>query len=190
VRRSTSLYSRPGGRRKVRLAPRTDWNTPRVLGVVRQRGRWLGVLAPELQNGEIGWLRADRARLDCVTWSVHADLSRRVVVVRRSGKRLRSFRAGVGRRTNPTPKGRFAVTDKLKVTDGGSPYGCCVLALTGHQTRLPANWPGGDRLAMHATANRSDVGRRVSLGCMRVLSGHARWLIENVPLGAPVFIRS
>ena len=190
VRQRVALFDRPGGKRKVRIAARTDWNTPRILGVVRQRGRWLAVLVPELQNGEVGWLPARKARLDCVTWSVHADLSKRRLVVRRGGKAVRKMGVGVGRRRNPTPTGRFAVTDKLRVSQSGSPYGCCVLALTGHQTRLPPNWPGGDRLAVHATANRSDVGRRVSLGCLRVVGAQARWLIKNVPVGAPVFIRN
>jgi hypothetical protein len=190
TRQPVVLYERPGGRRKLRLASRTDWNSPRVLAVVRQRGRWLAVLAPEMRNGEVAWLPAERARLDCVTWSLHADLSRRLLIVRRRGKKVRRIRMGIGRRGNPTPKGRFAVTDKLRVSDGNSPYGCCVLALTGHQTRLPPNWPGGDRLAVHATADPHDLGRRVSLGCMRVVGRQARWLIEKVPLGAPVFVRS
>ena len=51
--------------------------------------------------------------------------------------------------------GRFAVTDKLRTEDrADSPYGCCALALTGHQTKLVPGWPGGDRLAIHGTPNR------------------------------------
>ena len=42
-----------------------------------------------------------------------------------------------------------------------------MLALTGHQTKLPPGWPGGDRLAVHATADLSGLGKQVSLGCMR-----------------------
>jgi hypothetical protein len=76
------------------------------------------------------------------------------------------------------------------VLDKSSPYGCCVLALTGHQTKLPPGWPGGDRLAIHATSDTSSIGKAVSLGCMRAASSQARWLIESVPLGTPVFIRS
>jgi hypothetical protein len=75
------------------------------------------------------------------------------------------------------------------VTDPGSVYGCCVLALSGHQTRLPEGWPGGDRLAIHATRDIGGIGHRVSLGCMRARSADGRWLILNVPLGTPVFIR-
>jgi hypothetical protein len=30
----------------------------------------------------------------------------------------------------------------------------------------------------------------VSLGCLRTVSTRARWLIETVPLGSPIFIRA
>jgi hypothetical protein len=82
------------------------------------------------------------------------------------------------------------VTDRLRVTGSNSPYGCCVLALTGHQTDLPEYWPGGDRLAIHATDDESTIGKPVSLGCMRAKARQARWLIDNVPLGTPVFVRA
>jgi hypothetical protein len=190
VRGGTVLYDSPGGKRKIRLQAKTEWGSPRVLSVVHQRGGWLGVLAPELRNGEIGWLRAGTGRLSTVSWSLSADLSRRLLVVRKDGRLVRRAKMAIGRRGNPTPKGRFAVTDKLRVSDGGPPYGCCVLALTGHQTHLPRDWPGGDRLAVHATNNTSSIGKAVSLGCMRVRSADARWLIETIPLGTPLTVRS
>ncbi len=190
VRGPTTLYDRPGGRRKVRLAARTESKSPRVMSVVEQRSRWLAVLAPELKNGEVGWLPAERAQVGSVRWSLHVDLSKRRLLVRKDGRKVRRMTIAVGSPQHSTPKGRFAVTDRLDVVDQGSPYGCCVLALTGHQTRLPADWPGGDRLAIHATTDTSSIGKAVSLGCMRTTSGQARWMIEKVPLGTPVFIRS
>jgi hypothetical protein len=184
------LYWRPGGKARVRIADETEWNTPRVLSVVRHRRDWLAVLVPELKNGQVAWIRMSQVkRLRAVTWSLHADLSRRELVVRRDGKAVRRLRVGVGRPGHGTPTGRFAVTDRLRVTDPASPYGCCVLALTGHQTKLPPGWPGGDRLAVHATADLSNLGQAVSLGCMRSDPRDARWLIKKVPLGSPVFIR-
>lgn len=184
------LYDRPGGKPKIRIAGETEWNTPRVLSVVKHRGKWLGVLVPELKNGDMAWIHMDKvARLGSVPWSLHADLSERRLVVRRNGRTVRRVLVGIGRPGNSTPKGRFAVTDRLRVTDPASPYGCCVLALTGHQTKLPPGWPGGDRLAVHATADLSGLGREVSLGCLRAHPSDARWLIKKVPLGTPVFIR-
>jgi L,D-transpeptidase catalytic domain len=190
VPKATVLYREPGGRKRMRITAKTEWGSPRVLGVVEQRGGWLGVQAAELRNGEVGWVRRGNARVDCVEWSLHADLSKRMLFVRRDGRTVRKMRVAVGRPSNPTPKGRFTVTDKLRVTDRNSPYGCCVLALSGHQTNLPDYWPGGDRLAVHATTDESSVGDDVSLGCLRTVSTRARWLIETVPLGSPIFIRA
>jgi hypothetical protein len=190
VNRPTTLYREPGGRVRIRLSPKTEWGSDRVLGVVLRRGDWVAVQAPELGNSELAWMPANRARLDCVTWSMHADLSRRMLVVQRDDQTVRRFRIAIGRRQNPTPRGRFSVTDKLRVTDSGSPYGCCVLALTGHQTHLPAAWPGGDRLAIHATKELSSIGKPASLGCLRITSAQARWLIKTIPLGAPLFVKT
>jgi len=184
------LYTEPGGRVRIRLPARTEWGSPRVFGVVRHRGDWVAVQAPELGNGEVAWMPSNRARIDCVRWSMRADLSSRRLYVEHNGKTVRRFEIAIGRKANPTPRGRFSVTDKLRVTDRKSPYGCCVLALTGHQTRLPASWPGGDRLAVHATKELSTLGEAASLGCMRVTSAQARWLIRTIPLGAPIVVRS
>lgn len=191
VERRIVLYREPGGKARVRLGPTTEFDSPRVLSVVEQRDGWLAVLAPELDNGEVGWIREGAVeRLGSVSFSLHMDLSERVLVVRRNGEPVRRVKVGVGRSTNPTPRGRYAVTDKLRVSDPDSPYGCCVLALTGHQENLPEGWPGGDRLAVHATRDISGLGQAVSLGCMRADPTDARWMVDRVPLGAPVFVKA
>lgn len=185
-----TLYREPGGDRRLRIGRKTEWGSERVLGVVNQRGDWLGVQASELKNGEIAWVERQRVTLDCVEWSIQADLSKHSVAVQHNGKTVRKIKVAIGRAENPTPKGRFSVTDRLAVTGTDSTYGCCVLALTGHQTHLPKYWPGGDRLAIHATNDESSIGHAVSLGCMRAPSNEARWLIDHIPLGTPVFIHS
>jgi hypothetical protein len=190
VTRPTTLYQEPGGKRLIRIAAKTEWGSPRVLGVTSQREGWLAVTTPELANGEVGWLPRAEARVDCVRWSLHADLSQRTLYVRRDGQTVKKLTVAVGSVRHPTPEGRFSVTDKLKVSDPNSPYGCCVLALSGHQTKLPDDWPGGDRLAVHATTDVDSIGEPVSLGCMRVTSDQARWLIDTIPLGSPIFIRA
>jgi hypothetical protein len=186
----TTLYDEPGGDVRIRVSAKTEWGSDRVFGVTRRRGDWIAVQAPELENDEVAWMPARSAALDCVRWSLHADLSKRQLFVRRDGRTVRKFAMAIGRRRNPTPEGRFSVTDKLRVTDKGSPYGCCVLAVTGHQRNLPASWPGGDRLAVHATRELSSIGAPQTLGCLRVTEDQARWLIRTIPLGAPLFVRS
>ena len=190
VRQSTVLRAAPGGKPKLRIPARTEWDSPRIMAVVRQRGEWLAVQVPELDNGDVGWLRARDAELNTVPWSLHVDLSNRQLIVRQDGHFVRRMAIAIGSPDHPTPEGRFSVTDKLRVADSGSPYGCCVLALNGHQTKLPAGWPGGDRLAVHATSDLTSIGRPVSLGCMRAESDQARWLIAKIPLGTPLFVRA
>lgn len=160
------------------------------MGVIRQRGEWLAVQPPELDNGDVAWLRAADAELSTVPWSLHVDISKRQLIVRKDGRYVRRMSIAVGSASHPTPEGRFSVTDKLEVADSGSPYGCCVLALSAHQSKLPAGWPGGDRVAVHATSDLTSIGRPVSLGCMRAKSDQARWLINTIPLGAPIFIKA
>jgi hypothetical protein len=182
------LRATPGGRPLERLRTRTEFGSPKVLGVVRRRGGWLQVATPERPNGRHGWIPAASARLRGTDLSIHVDRSRRELTVRRAGRVVRRMPVAVGRPANPTPTGRFAVTDRLHTRRPDSPYGCCALALTGHQTRLVDGWPGGDRLAIHGTPQPETIGKPVSLGCMRAPTRDIRALMRTVPLGTPVFV--
>src|SRR3954452_20490975 len=189
LRRATVLRARPGGRALHRLGVRTEFGSRRVLSVTARRGGWLAVVTPERPNGRVGWIPARRARLAGTSWSIVVDRSARRLTLRRGRRVVRAFPVAVGRQGTPTPIGRFAITDKLRPALG-SPYGCCALALTGHQTKLIAGWPGGDRLAIHATPQEATVGHAASLGCMRARTRDVRRLMRTVPVGTPVFVRA
>ena len=105
------------------------------------------------------------------------------------GEVIDRFRIGVGRTGSDTPPGTYAVTDLIR-TERASTYGCCVLALTGHQPSLPAGWIGGDRLALHGTADPSSVGAARSAGCIRVAEPDLRRLMRRIRLGSKVTIRA
>jgi lipoprotein-anchoring transpeptidase ErfK/SrfK len=184
----TELRLAPGGRPVARLGVRTEFGSPRVLAVTARRAGWLEVIAPERPNGRPGWIPERRVRLDATDFSVHIDRSARRLILRRAGRAVRGFPVAVGRPGTPTPTGRFAITDKLHPDGADSPYGCCALALSGHQTRLLPGWPGGDRLAIHATPQVETVGTRASLGCLRGHERDVRVLMRVVPVGAPVFV--
>jgi hypothetical protein len=185
----TTLRDRPRGRALHRLGVRTEFGSRRVLGVIARRAGWLAVVASERPNGRVGWIPERRARLESTNWSIHVDRSARRLTLRRGAHAVRSFPVAVGRPGNETPTGRFAITDKLHPDDPGSPYGCCALALSGHQTKLVPGWPGGDRLAIHATPQEETVGHAASLGCMRGRTRDVRRLMRTVPVGTPVFVR-
>jgi hypothetical protein len=183
------LRSRPAGAVVARLGTSTEFGSPLRLGVVKDRGRWLGVVSTRLPNGRLGWVRRSDVRLSRTDISLTLDLSRRRLLLKRGERVVRRMVVGIGRPSSPTPRGRFAVTDKL-ANRWGPYYGCCVVALSAHQPNLPPGWTGGDRIAVHGTNNPSSVGVPSSAGCPRAGYADMQALMRRVPLGAPVFIRA
>jgi lipoprotein-anchoring transpeptidase ErfK/SrfK len=184
-----ALHAWPGGAVRVRVSRSTGFGSPLTFSVARVRGHWLGVRSEALPNGRLGWIDARRSSLRRFTtrlW-IEADLSQRELVLHRGFEVLRRMPIAIGRGGSPTPIGRFAVTDKLLGHKLGGGFGCCVLALTGHQTRLPAGWIGGDRIAIHG-GDESMLGRAVSAGCLHARASDLRALMRIVPLGTPVEI--
>lgn len=190
VKRRTALRAQPGGRRIETIGRRTEFKSPRVLAVVAKRGDWLRVMAAELPNGRTAWVNARDTQAGAVDYGLRVDLSARRLEVVRRGEVVRRVRTAVGEQGTPTPTGTFAVTDKVAFTKRGSPYGCCALALTAHQPDTPPEWTGGDRIAIHATPARDSIGRSITLGCMRVPTRDARWLMRRIPLGSQVSVRA
>jgi hypothetical protein len=185
------LRASPTGRVAARAEATTEFGSPRVLSVAARRGPWLGVVATELPNGRLAWVNRRNAalRLRRTAYSLHADLSGRRLELRRRGRPLLRLSVAIGRPGSETPTGRFSVTDKLSGSRYGPYYGCCILALSGHQTHLPAGWPGGDRLAIHGTDSPATIGTAASAGCLRAADADLHALMRRVPLGTPVFIR-
>lgn len=191
VRGSVALREKPGGPAVVRVGSTTEFGSPRVLAVAARRGDWLGVVATERPNNRLGWVRRGNPALKLrrTGWSLHADLSDRTLTLRKDGRRVHRLRVAIGRPGSETPTGRFAVTDKLSGSSYGPYYGCCILALSGHQPNTPPGWTGGNRLAIHGTDAPSTIGMAASAGCLRASDANLRPLMAKVPLGATVFIR-
>jgi hypothetical protein len=182
------LQSEPGGPVVARLGDTTEFGSPVSFSVVATKPGWLGVSAPELPNGELAWIARDPRTVDVywTRWSIHASLSGRSLELRYGHQDVRDFTVTIGGPGTETPPGRYGVTDGISF-DESPYYGCCALALSGHQTHeLPAGWIGGNRLAIHGTPGA--VGNAESLGCIRATDETMRYLFRRVPLGTPVFI--
>jgi L,D-transpeptidase catalytic domain len=190
VQRSTPLYASPHGAVVAQVGTRTEFGSPRTLGVLRHRGRWLAVVSTLQPNGRVSWVRSGAVRLTRTDISLTLDRSKRRLLLKRGSKVVRRMTVGVGRPESPTPAGRFVVTDKLSGYNYGAFYGCCIVALSAHQPRLPAGWTGGDRVAIHGTNVPSSIGVASSAGCPHASDADLRVLMRKVPLGAPVFIRA
>jgi len=190
VRRDAKLelLDAPGGELQERVGRKTEFGSSTVLSVVKKKRPWVGVVSPELENGEIGWVRYDPKviRVGSTRVSIRVDLSQRQVEVRRGDERINAFTVSVGALGTSTPTGRFAVTDVI--TGGLGVYGCCAVALSASQPNLPPDWIGGDRIAIHGWAG--PVGEAASNGCLRATNRDMSVLVDQVRLGAPVFIHA
>jgi L,D-transpeptidase-like protein len=183
------LRDAPGGRVIARLGHLTEFGSARTFWIARRQGAWFGVPAPELGNGRIGWISDNRTALHLAEthyWIV-ADTSAHLLELHYGNRVLNRFPVTVGSPGSPTPLGDYSVTDGLAGRAVGPYYGCCILALSGHQPHLPPNWLGGDRIAIHGTPG--SIGGASSAGCLRASDRDMVQLFARVPLGAPVFIR-
>lgn len=182
------LRTAPGGPVAFRLGDKTEFGSPISFSVVATKPGWLAVTAPQMPNGILTWIARDPRTVDVywTRWSIHADLSARSLELRYGDKTIKRFPVTIGGPGTETPPGRYGVTDGISF-DESPYYGCCALALSGHQTAaLPAGWLGGDRLAIHGTPGA--VGNAESLGCIRATDETMRYLFRRVPLGTPVFV--
>jgi L,D-transpeptidase catalytic domain len=185
-----ALRASPDGRVIARVGDRTEFGSMRVFWVEQVRDGWFGVPAPELPDGELAWIRDDRFALDVsqTHFWIDADVSRETLELHYGDRTLDRFPVTVGSPASPTPLGNYSVTDGLVGKGLGPWYGCCALALSGHQPNLPPGWIGGNRMAIHGTPGA--IGGATSHGCLRASDPDMISLFARVPLGAPVFIHA
>jgi lipoprotein-anchoring transpeptidase ErfK/SrfK len=184
------MHVRPGGKLLFRVLPKTIYGRRLILSVTQRRGAWAAVPTFLVPNGRRAWVYVDRRTFVVrrTRWRLSADLSARTVTVLHGDERVRTVRVAIGARSTPTPPGTYAITDKLKGRPFGSSFGCCILALSGHQPKVRTGSVDG-RLAIHGTDRPDLVGARASQGCLRARDRDVRWLMRTVPVGTQVTIR-
>jgi lipoprotein-anchoring transpeptidase ErfK/SrfK len=127
-------------------------------------------------------------RVTKTPFRVLVDLSERRVTVYRSGRVAARWTAAVGTAVNPTPTGRFAVSEIVRQPRPGGFFGPFIISLTAHSEKL-SDFDGGDgRVALHGTNRPGLLGRAVSHGCVRLSNPAITRIARLVPPGAPVDI--
>jgi L,D-transpeptidase-like protein len=186
-----ALRDGPNGRILSRIGDRTEFGSPQVLSPVELYRGWIAVRHTSLGNDGVAWIEARRAPLVYAGRLVRleVDLSRRELRVFSNNHLRRRMSVAVGAPDTPTPPGEYYVTDKLPGARFGPYYGCCILALSGHQPNLPRGWSGGDRLAIHGSPTPT-WGKAASNGCFHASRRNLRYLMRTVPLGAEVVVHA
>jgi hypothetical protein len=183
---SVVLRQRPGGKALATIKAHTEYGSLQAVGIAEARGNWVGVISTALPNGVLGWVPRKELSVHLVAWSIDISLSSRTLALSHNGVVVRRVPVGVGAAASPTPAGHYVVTDHIDPAKfGASAYGCCILALSGHQPHPPAGWnPNRDwRLAIHGGAAGA-----VSAGCVHADEATLRYLMRMTPLGTPVTV--
>jgi hypothetical protein len=186
--RRVDLYDSPRGKVIDTVGEETEFSSPTAFAVQRVRDGWAAVPTAHFENGRLAWLRLDprRLRARSTYYSVEIDLSEFRTDLLFRDRVVNSFEVSIGMPEAPTPTGRFAVTDTFR-GDLNAAYGCCAVALTARQTRLPSGWLGGDRIAIHGTSG--PLGAAISHGCVRAENPEVSDLVDRLWPGTPVTIR-
>ena len=120
--------------------------------------------------------------------SRRARVSARRVTVYRDGRVARRFRAVVGARATPTPRGRFFVEEAVALSpaDAGGPFALASSA----RSRVLQDFHGGPgQIAIHGTHGLPDpLGSAASHGCVRLGTRAITWLARRIGSGVPLTI--
>ena len=183
---------RQGARRQTAVSPYAPYDRgPQTLLVLaasatRAHGVWYRVLLPSRPNAASAWVPASSVRVSSTPWRVRVRLGTRTAQLLRAGRVVGRWTVAVGTPADPTPTGRFAVSEVVHQADPAGFFGPAILTLTAHSIAL-SDFDGGDgRVALHGTSLPNLLGQAVSHGCVRFPNAASRRLAAVVSPGAPV----
>lgn len=149
---------------------------------------WVKVSLPVRPNGSTGWVLAGSLDLRVLDHAIFVDLSERRLRLERDNEVVFETDIAVGSPSNPTPTGRYFVTDVVQLSDPTGPWGPFALGLSAFSDTI-TEFNGGDGIiGIHGTNRPATIGQPVSLGCVRVPNEVAARLAEIIELGTPVEI--
>jgi hypothetical protein len=188
-------FARPsaGARRVGRLRLLTEDGFPEVYVLLtslrKAHGRiWIRLRLPQRPNNVTAWVRR-RALGPFHLVQTRLVVNRRTLRVTLYDRGRRRFRApvGMGAPSTPTPKGRFWIREKFRVS-GNSLYGTHAMGTAAYSNTL-TDWPGGGVIGMHGTNAPSLIPGRPSHGCIRLRNRDMQRLYRLTPIGTPLLIR-
>lgn len=183
---TVEVYSEPGGLEvEWGLSVPTEFGGPRHFLVIGETEGWLQIQVPVRPNGSVGWIERSAVTLAPVVHRVQVDLSDRTVTVWENDEVVLQTTVAVGRDSAPTPEGSFYIRDIIDWTPE-SVYGPRVLALSSFSEVIDQINGGDAVVAIHGTNAPWDLGKAVSLGCIRLENEMVLALADLVGPGTPI----
>ena len=156
-------------------------------------GSWLQVRLPGrtlkgTQPPATGWISAANTRASATDWHLVVNRRARSVTAYNNGRRVHSYKAIVGKRSTPTPRGEFFVEENVRLPGGrsGAPFALATSA----RSKVFQEFEGGPgQIALHGLTHvGGTLGTAVSHGCVRLANRSISWLAARIKPGDPVTI--
>ena len=152
---------------------------------------WLRVLLPRRPNGTSAWVDSNYVEIRRTPWRIDISLEARSVRLLRGGRVVERWRAVVGKPSTPTPRGLFAVYQRVRQPDPNGFLGTWAVLLTAFSPVLRAFDGGPGQVAIHGRGGASlldPLGSARSHGCIRIDNGAIDVLARDAAAGTPVRI--
>lgn len=165
---------------------------PSILPVIATSPGWVRVRIPQRPNGSTSWLPAHDVALNATTYRIVINVTTRRLALYNDGQLVFSAPAGIGTRTDPTPRGHYFLAFDEAPPRPNPGYGPFIMVTSAHSPNI-ADWKGsGDALiGIHGPLGKDAAigtrGARISHGCIR-LHVPAQLKLRVVPPGTPIDI--
>ena len=153
-------------------------------------GAVVRVILPLRPNGNLGWVPADSLQLHATAVRILVDQSQRQLTMFRAGRVVLRTRVAIGAPATPTPNGRFSIAEVIRTDNPAGFIGPFVLPLTAFSNVLDTFDGGNGRVALHGTSVPSQLGQRVSHGCVRIRNTDLMRIVRAITPGVPVTVRA
>ena len=185
----TEVFAKIGDREPFRVLPeKTVLGTPTVVSVIDESPGWIEALLPGRPTGQTGWIRARDVEVFTLEREVIVDLDERRLTVLSDGEEVFESEVAVGSEVSPTPTGTFFVTDAVRLTSPGGPWGPYAFGLSA-RSDVVTEFNGGDGIVgIHGTNQPWSIGEAASLGCVRLPNDVIEILWDIMAVGMKVTI--
>ena len=179
----------PGGPSTIEV-PGQWLGAASILPVIAQQSGWYEVRLAQRPNESVAWVRARDLSLSIDYYHIVIDLSTTHLLLYDHGQQIRSFPAGIGIPSDPTPTGHFFVAFFARAPSPG--YGAFVMVTSAHSNTISDWEESGDAIAaihgpLGSDAAIGTTGAMVSHGCIRLHNVDLDQL-RDVPAGTPIDI--
>ncbi len=192
-REVAAVWTRPfaQGRRIAHVHMLTEERWPEVYMALTEASMaghesWLHIRLPGRPNGRTGWVRRSAlGTLHRTDVALRVNLGDVRATLYRGGTAVWHAPIGDGKRSTPTPTGRFWIRELMRVP-AGSIYGPYAFGTSDYSTL--SEWPNGGVVGIHGTNEPWLIPGHPSHGCIRMRNAAITYLAFHLPIGAPVDI--